>query len=123
MSTLDLAKSIPSRVDVELDIFSGRPNPSWPVKPEEQPALLAKLSDKPEAMAGRDDVPPLGYRGFLIRIVSQGRESLVHVFDGSIEFEGRRYRDTDRALERFIIGTMPEDLRRGFREVMPNLPP
>jgi hypothetical protein len=123
MSTPDFAKNRPSQVAVELDIFSGRPNPSWTVRSEQQAALLAKLSDEPETPAGRLGVPPLGYRGFLIRITSQGREDLVHVFDGSIEYDGKHYRDADRAVERFIIDTMPDDVKRGFNEVVPNLPP
>jgi len=50
---------------VELDIFSGRPNPTWEMSPEEAAEFHKRLTtlirtEKPS------DPPGLGYRGFVV---------------------------------------------------------
>ena len=50
---------------VELDIFSGRPNPQWDLTETEEAELLLKLRALPIA-TGRCTIPQLGYRGFLL---------------------------------------------------------
>src|SRR5437660_10024912 len=53
-----------SRVEVMLNIFSGRPNPRWRLSDEQVNDLQARLRALPEAAPV---VPPgLGYRGFII---------------------------------------------------------
>jgi hypothetical protein len=123
MITLNFATDKSSHVTIELDIFSGRPNPSWTVRPEDQAKLVTLLRDDLVAKPGSDAAAPLGYRGFMVRIASARGESLIHVFDGSIEFDGKFYRDTERAIEKFIVSTMPPGLKERFKEVMPNLAP
>lgn len=52
-----------SCLQVELDLFSGRPNPSWALDEAESRLLLARLR------LGRPCTSPrqvLGYRGFLV---------------------------------------------------------
>ena len=50
---------------VELDVFSGRPNPTWELSAEEGTALARLMADLPSGVA-----PPsegrLGYRGFVL---------------------------------------------------------
>jgi len=53
-----------SRVEIMLNIFSGRPNPRWRLSDEQVNDLQARLRALPEAAPV---VPPgLGYRGFII---------------------------------------------------------
>jgi hypothetical protein len=53
-----------ARVEVMLDVFSGRPNPRWTLSDEQVNDLQARLRALPEA---RPIVPPgLGYRGFIV---------------------------------------------------------
>ena len=66
-------------MEVELDVFSGRPNPSWSLSPTEEEELVRRLSGLPPT----DSVPTsvdLGFRGF--RILEPGRE--LRVFGGTI---------------------------------------
>jgi hypothetical protein len=53
-----------SRVEVMLDIFSGRPNPRWTLSDEQVNDLQARLRVLPEAMPFTP--PGLGYRGFIV---------------------------------------------------------
>lgn len=56
---------------VTLDIYSGRPNPSWTVSGEAAEAALRGMANMPAMLAGRR-VPPggLGYRGTRVDLLS-----------------------------------------------------
>lgn len=55
----------PTPVAVELDIFSGRPNPSWILDQQDGAELNRRIAGLPAS--DREVQPPgLGYRGFLI---------------------------------------------------------
>lgn len=75
-------------IDIELDVFSGRPNPRWPLQADEARELLALLADLPAAS------PPvlgeLGYRGFLVH---HAGPSPLRVAAGRVEAEGRAAAD------------------------------
>lgn len=68
---------------VELDIFSGRPNPRWELDPDERETITAILADLPEPLPelGPPD-RPLGYRGF--RIIDSGQNRTVTVQGGTV---------------------------------------
>lgn len=59
-------------LQVELDIFSGRPNPKWILSPKEEKELLSRIHDDPKVMLptaatnGR-----LGYRGHVVTALSE----------------------------------------------------
>lgn len=83
---------------VELDIFSGRPNPTWRLSPGEAGELLEKLRALGPGSRPRMG---LGYRGFVIhRADSRGHMvpwlriglAAVSVLTGSTQ---RSYRDTE----------------------------
>lgn len=57
----------PEDVTVELDAFSGLPNPQWTLSARESGALAARLASLPAAAATSLPDPALGYRGFRIR--------------------------------------------------------
>ena len=54
--------------EVELDIFSGRPNPRWTLSPAEEAELIQRLLDRAVPLAPMTiSDGKLGYRGFLVR--------------------------------------------------------
>jgi hypothetical protein len=55
-----------SNPEMELDVFSGRPNPRWLLTSTEQRTLEEKLSDLPATTRTRVPAGKLGYRGFYI---------------------------------------------------------
>jgi hypothetical protein len=94
---------------VELDVFSGRPNPTWTLSDADRADLRARLDALPAASAtelGAD----LGYRGFVVRMpAAEGdivtvRRGSVHV-SGDGHGTGGYYRDPDRGLERWLLTT------------------
>lgn len=55
-------------IEIELDIFSGRPNPRWKLTPAEQRSLLDQAIEGAVPMAPASVTDGrLGYRGFLVR--------------------------------------------------------
>lgn len=91
---------------VEIDVFSGRPNPTWELAPGPTAALLQKISVL--SVAAKPVPPPgLGYRGFVL----YADDSTIRVLQGLVTIEqdgnARVYAD-QRGLER--------DLHRLARE-------
>ena len=79
----------PESASVAIDVFSGRPNPTFQLSAAEGAALEERLSDL--SRSGRDAPDAkLGYRGF---IVAQG-ETRVHVGKGVVVYE----RGTEREV-------------------------
>ena len=104
-----------SQIAVELDAFSGRPNPTWTLPPELARTVSDALSDS------RSDAPALavpgnlGYRGFIIR--HEGQE--VRVYKGRLLFnDGGRARTVFDAQG--VEALLAADAReRGFADVVP----
>ncbi len=98
---------------VELDVFSGRANPTWPLTPEESLELLARI-DRLHSV-GPETQPSLGYRGFVVyRDETRGPQRWLHVGHGTVRIDDnnqmRHYRDTEN-----IEGWLREQANaRGF---------
>jgi hypothetical protein len=62
---------------IELDIFSGRPNPRWTLDPAEDREFLTRLRDRAVPMAPIGSGHRLGYRGFVVRADGATAEALT----------------------------------------------
>jgi len=107
---------------VELDVFSGRPNPTWALTAAEGDDLLARSKCLPAA--DEEMSAGLGYRGFIVyRTVSDTPQRWLHVGNGRLRIADqnqiRHYRDTEgieewlrqQAIARgygALIGSPPE---------------
>lgn len=108
---------------VELDAFSGRPNPVWTLTAADAGELAALLRDLPEASDASLPEPTLGYRGFRVRnpggeggvperlYVSRG--GVLRVFEDAER--GRTLRD-DAGVEAWLISIAR---RQGHGSVFP----
>ncbi|WP_079149819.1 hypothetical protein [Streptomyces agglomeratus] len=59
-------------LEVELDIFSGMPNPRWVLSPQEERELTERVeadTSQLSEVTSPDEVLGLGYRGFIVRSV------------------------------------------------------
>lgn len=96
------------QVHVELDIFSGRPNPEWVLTDDEAEAFMARLEAAGQPSNARLS-NHLGYRGFVIRIQRDSGEQAVQIQNGSIFSAGAgslpARKDGGRALERLLLET------------------
>jgi len=97
-------------LQVELDAFSGRPNPHWELTGREATEFAARLRKlAPSAVAPMSD--GLGYRGFIVRgsadLPGDFRE--VRLLRGAVtvarEDKVVAYSDPDRSLELWLLDT------------------
>jgi hypothetical protein len=96
------------RIEVELDIFSGMPNPSWTLTDAEGDELARQLSALQRTEAGELS-GHLGYRGFILRVSGGASMQTIHVQRGLVRFSSGTAtsyaRDEERALERRLVAT------------------
>jgi hypothetical protein len=103
---------------IQIDVFSGRPNPSWTLGDASARELLSKL--KSTGITTPVPMPDgLGFRGFRVTVSDGSRDREFHVFGSRIQ-EGRQsYLDRDRSVERFVVSTIPVDLKKVFADILP----
>jgi hypothetical protein len=100
------SEAVTVHAEVELDIFSGRPNPKWILTDAEAASFASTLQALPRISGGQ---PPgnLGYRGFLV-LMTQGTDSqlfrvhrgIVYRLHGNHDAEAQ---DANRQLERWLL--------------------
>jgi len=102
-----------SAVRVELDVFSGLPNPTWELALPDVTDIVAKIGSLPRADV-RVAVPDLGYRGFLLST----SDDEIRVFRGYLirneRGQTRTYRDTENIEERLATDARA----RGYGDVV-----
>jgi hypothetical protein len=99
---------------VELDVFSGRPNPKWSLSTDKIRELVARLRRLPRG--GHQEPGELGYRGFLIhRLDSQSSGPWLRVANGTVRLRtGRTYLDTQN-IEDWLC---EQAKRKGFGKLL-----
>jgi hypothetical protein len=94
---------------VELDIFSGRPNPTWELSAADTATLVGMIGSLPPSQPA--DLPtPLGYRGFLVSVnePESGSVARIGACQGIVEYQSREikyYADPDRKVELWLLAT------------------
>lgn len=63
-------------ITVELDIFSGNPNPRWTLTPKEENELIARVMAEPSLTSPPKSAGGLGYRGFTISTDNEAKRTL-----------------------------------------------
>ncbi|MEW2574770.1 hypothetical protein [Streptomyces syringium] len=100
-------------VIVELHVFSGRPDPRWPLDPGAAAAVRALLATLARADAKPPPPPGLGYRGFTVT----DSEAVRHVFNGLVAVGDVTLADPGRTVERRLLGTLPPEFENLGRVV------
>ena len=81
---------------VELDVFSGRPNPGWSLAAEEAEDLFERIK-RLTPDGGGESPARLGYRGFIVyRTITGPPQRWLHVGRGVVTIaEHNQMRDTE----------------------------
>jgi hypothetical protein len=94
-------------MQVELDIFSGRPNPTWGLDQTQCQVFLTLLGALPRTQSLPPEPPGLGYRGFVVSQIPSVQGGLLRAFQGYIKAGSGRsaliLRDEGRKLERWLL--------------------
>lgn len=99
---------MPAKIKVELDIFSGNPNPAWFLSNQDGTIFLDKLAELPKAPV-RELSAKLGYRGFIVQVTNDSEQSLVKFQNGIVQLSKGEskvyYRDLCLNLERWLLNS------------------
>jgi hypothetical protein len=106
-------------VQVELDIFSGRPNPQWLFPAAAVRRVVEQVMRSPDSFPA-PPVPGLGYRGFIVSNPpgSQLLPATIRVYNGTISLISRKGGGTIQdsvGLEQELIA---DATRLGFGSVI-----
>ncbi|ERN41915.1 hypothetical protein KR51_00014490 [Rubidibacter lacunae KORDI 51-2] len=104
------------RIEVEIDLFSGRDNPRWAVDAD---TLNDYLSQLRECAPSGAEPPALGYRGLILHMPADaGGET--RVFRGVVSNDLQCHLDDNGVLERWLLetaaSTVDSELLREVRE-------
>lgn len=90
-------------------VYSGRPDPTWPITDELAARLEEVWSSLPASDAPAPSPPPLGYRGCFV-ISSDGRRWSAHREWVRLEASGSAEvrHDEARAFENLVLGSAPD---------------
>ena len=109
------------RVEVELDIFSGMPNPTWVLTNAKADSFVNKLA----AMSRTSSTElsgNLGYRGFIVQVTQGANTQLIHIQTGivhiSIGATNVYVNDEDRELERWLLNTGKSLLKKELFQIV-----
>lgn len=92
---------------VELDVFSGQPNPTWNLSASQCAEVEQHINQLPETASESLQSPPaLGYRGLIIRYANQqGARESIRIYRGIAQSERLQLQDPDRNLEKWLLST------------------
>ncbi|MGW0518519.1 hypothetical protein [Crossiella sp. NPDC003009] len=111
-------------MDVEVDLYSGRPNPRFRLDPATGTELLRRLAGLDPAPAPDTRPDPLGYRGLRVEPGSAGAPiAEVVIAGGAVLVRERGGRelwlvDRGRELERWLAGQAGSGLDAGVLDVL-----
>ena len=112
---------MPVCADVELDIFSGMPNPTWILTNAEVDSLVKQLAALPRTSA-RELSGNLGYRGFIVRVTNGADTQLIRIQNGTVHISRGVTNiyacDVERALERWLLNTGKPHLKSDLVEIV-----
>lgn len=99
---------MPSSCEVELDIFSGMPNPTWILTDEEKDNFVKRLAAL-ERSSISELSGKLGYRGFIVQCMQGENAQLIRVQNGTVQISENATEvyasDKNRELERWLLNT------------------
>jgi hypothetical protein len=92
---------------VELDVFSGQPNPTWNLSESECAEVQQRINQLPESKSELLlSLPALGYRGLIINYDNQQGASVpIRIYRGIVQTKQLQLLDPGRKLEKWLLST------------------
>lgn len=98
-------------MQVEVDVYSGRPNPHWELTSQEAEELISRFRGLPRYQGARRVNEGLGYRGLIVtkpgNLIEGYHEILIS--NGLVitrqDRQSQQFTDQDRRLEKWVLQT------------------
>lgn len=91
-------------VFIELDAFSGLPNPTWNLSQSQCAEIEQQIDQLPQAKESLPSPPGLGYRGVIIHYQNQqGVRESIRFYRGTVRSQRLQLQDPDRLLEKQLL--------------------
>lgn len=90
---------------MELDVFSGRPNPTWQLDETQARDLTSRHRGLAETTDRPPEPPGLGYRGFLYSLDGNAWRA----WKGFVSTQDRALADPARSVERTLLAGLPTE--------------
>lgn len=107
---MDTSRSADSGPIAGIDVFSGRPNPTWPLPHEVLAKLMEVWNELRPASAGQAQAPILGYRGCFV----QDGDARWTAFRNAVTLQGPQGAETrldePREFARLLLESAPADV-------------
>jgi hypothetical protein len=107
-------------MQIELEVFSGRPNPTWALNDEEAKEFLAKFKSLTASDSHKPLYDGLGYRGFKATGFQDYGE--VTVWNGIVEArrgeKTYRWRDQGKSLEKYLLKVAKDHIDEGIYKIV-----
>jgi hypothetical protein len=115
-----MSDALVQRLQVVVDLFSGRPNPSWELSERQEQELLRHLAElEQQAPAQLVESPGLGYRGLLVSPPRErGLTPRWRLFRGTAQRGTVAWPDPQRRLERWLLATAGDQLDPTIRDLV-----
>ena len=95
---------------IEVDMFSGRPNPVLELRGSRARHLQDLIEQKRQQLHNGEADDPLGFRGFIIRLEGTGREA-YRVKGEVVQIGGRAFLDPNRDTQNYILSILPKETK------------
>jgi len=99
---------MPTHCEVELDIFSGMPNPTWALTSADADNFVKQLKKLPSTSASELS-GNLGYRGFIVQCTKGAETQVIRIQTGIVHISkgvtAAYALDENRHLERWLLST------------------
>ncbi|NJP08080.1 MAG: hypothetical protein HC866_00235 [Leptolyngbyaceae cyanobacterium RU_5_1] len=98
-------------MQVELDVFSGRPNPQWELTSQEAKEFVSRLEALPQHQGKSSVNEGLGYRGLIVTKPNENIEGYneILISNGLVvakqNDQSKQFTDQNRRLERWLFQT------------------
>lgn len=101
---------------MEIDLFSGRPNPSFELDPQATGELIGLIATMKRSQLTAAPQDGLGFRGFIVSV--EGHPQL-HVSGPAVSSGSEQFVDESRTIEKFLLSRIPPEQKRQFQDVLP----
>ena len=106
--------------EVTLDIFSGRPNPSWVLELDLEEECIRRVDTlRPTPEGGVPEPPGLGYRGFAVQVSDASHDAYtIRVYKGVVQHSSAEYSDPGRRFEQWLLNSAGQTLESNLIEMV-----